>query len=232
MSKPKKTDSNETPNELTTTPDGNAGPDRTSVWTQLDKLTFAWAGEDKAIIDCNVNALHYLIAYGAKQSSGDTGAARAKLIGQDKAGKVPKDSWSKEDREKTAKELEFSYSDADMKDRETLADLYFAKQNAAKWDRIVKGLLTVGNNGPRLTPEEQALYDVAEFLYDQRIKSDWKSKMEAMRKADVELVEASDAVVRRALVNKYLEAARSKCETELVRRRDAAKDEDDLDGII
>jgi hypothetical protein len=92
--------------------------------------------------EISLSAAIYLVAYGAKQSAGDSAAAYASFVGVTDGGEVPSTVLPPKKRIAIAKDLGVSpYHDEDMTERRALADAYFAKALANKWSRIQDGSL-------------------------------------------------------------------------------------------
>lgn len=191
----------------------------------LFSKTFSWGETVLTIGEQPVHALHYLIDMGAKQAYGDTSAAFAAFVGQKKDGTVPKDSWSKADREKAAKEIGWSpINDTSMAERTELAVDYFAKKAADKWARICDGSLSVGTRS-RLTSDESRLMEMAEQglrAWIVKRQSTVAAVIKTRRDNRPELSEASDAAVLKTVVADWLEKHRDKFESDLAAQK--AKD--------
>lgn len=180
----------------------------------LLERTFEWADETKTIGATSVTALHYLIAYGAKQSSSDTEAGFAAFVGVKDDGSVPTNAKTAKQRGDIAKDLLgvgiANYNDNDIEQRRALATTYFAKANADKWTRIVDGSLTVGSRS-RLTSDESRLMDMAEIGLVSHLTTLGRSKADTIKKrqaARAELADATPVTVWRTIVADWLESNR------------------------
>lgn len=183
-----------------------------AIWADLATRSFDWADETKVIGETPVTALHYLIAYGAKQSSSDTEAGFAAFIGLKDDGSIPTNAKTAKQRDAIAKDLnmDHGYNDNNIEHRKSLAESYFAKANADKWTRIVDGSLAVGSRS-RLTSDESRLMDMAEIGLVAHLTGLGRAKADTIKKrqaARAELVDANAATVWRTIVADWLESNR------------------------
>lgn len=191
------------------------------TFAPLLERTFDWAGETKTIGDTSMTALHYLIAYGARQSSSDTEAGFASFVGVKDDGSVPANAMTAKKRGEIAKELGRVGYDDSIDARKELAELYFAKANADKWARIVDGSLTVGSR-TRLNADESRMAEMAEQELLTLLNTKGKSKAaatKARRESRAELIDAKDPAVWRTIVEDFLEANRELFATRLAKEK-------------
>jgi hypothetical protein len=176
--------------------------------------------------EISLSAAIYLVAYGAKQSAGDSAAAYASFVGVTDGGEVPSTVLPPKKRNAIAKDLAFyPYNDADMVQRRELADAYFAKALANKWSRIQDGSLTVDSRG-RLGSDDAAMMGFAErdLIAWVGAKGTTKAKVIAKRRESrAELADATDAAVWKSVIADFLEQSRGDYEAELADAKAKAK---------
>lgn len=193
----------------------------------LDATTFEFGETKFTFGDIPLTAAIYLIAYGARQSSGDTSAAYASFVGETDDGSPAANPMTEKKRVAIAKELGVTtYNDVGLVDREALADMYFAKALADKWARICDGTLTVGSRGSRLTSDESRLMAMAEIGVLEMMSTKAVTKKAAITKrraSRTELADANDAAVFKTIIADWLEANRAVYTERLAREKADAK---------
>lgn len=192
----------------------------------LANTEFSFGDEAFLFGDISLSAAVYLVAYGAKQSAGDSAAAYASFVGVTDNGDIPSSVMPAKKRIAIAKDIAFfPYDDSNMQLRRELADAYFAKALANKWSRICDGTLTVDSRG-RLGSDDAAMMAFAErdLIAWVGAKGTNKAKVvKARRESRAELADATDAAVWKTVIADFLEQSRDAYEAELADAKAKAK---------
>jgi hypothetical protein len=210
--------------------------------SQATEQTPTWMPDDKqlsllqVLIDLNVShqeqtltydnlsasALLYLIDMGLKQSLGDLATTtRPAIVGEKQDGTlVPeKDQWKDTKRLREAIRLGFTAFNNTIDERKALATAWIKDATAAKFTKILSGELSVGSNGPRMTPIEAEMFEIVSGSILGNHKKANDSLPKAQRKAEPTVKE-----LRQQVMDKFLDAAFHAKVKALAERRIAERD--------